>query len=161
MSLWHRQFKRVAASLLLSGAVLSPALMVESLPVLAEMQLDRKAEAERLLQAGQQLLRQQQYPAALEKLQQALGIYRQTKDRSGDRKNQAVTLNDIGFIYSSLGQYPKALEYYQQALAIRKQIGDRVGEGTTLNNIGFIYSSLGQYPKALEYYQQALAIHKQ
>ena len=127
-----------------------------SLPVMAETQLDRKAEADQLLQAGQRLLNQRQYSVALEKLQQALGIYRQIIDRSGEGN----TLYSIGAVYYDQSQYPKALEFYQQSLAVRQAIGDRKKQGITLNNIGSIYASLGQYPKALEFFQQALAISK-
>ena len=158
MTLWSRRWKRFAAPLLLSMTVLSPMMMV-ALPVLAEMQLDRKAEADRLFQEGQHLIDKQQYPAAAEKLQKALEIYRQIGD-TRDLKKQGETLNDIGIIYTSLGQYPKALEFYQQALTIHKQIGDLAGEGDSLNAIGGIYARLGQYAKALEFFQQSLAIRK-
>ncbi|MCB0256125.1 MAG: tetratricopeptide repeat protein, partial [Anaerolineae bacterium] len=62
---------------------------------------------------------------------QALPLYRQVGDRSGE----AVTLNNIGGVYDALGEKQEALRYYEQALPLRRQVGDRSGEATTLNNI--------------------------
>ena len=134
------------------------AIVAVPLPLLAQTQpaADRKAEADRLLEEAIQLSRRGQNQAALEKLQQALGIYRQI----GDRQREGVTLNYMGLVYDNLGQYPRALEFQQQALVIHRAVGDKAGEGKTLNNIGSVYRNLGQYSKALEFYRQALGIHR-
>jgi Tfp pilus assembly protein PilF len=42
----------------------------------------------------------------------------------GNRAGQAITLNNIGLVYSNAGQPDKALEYYQQALPISEEVGD-------------------------------------
>ncbi len=115
---------------------------------------DRKAEATRLLQRGQQQHSQSQFREALQTLQQALVIAREI----GDKTLTGIALNEIGLVYNYLGQYPKALEFYQQALAIHREVNNKAEEGATLSSIGFVYGNLGQYPKALEFYQQALAI---
>ncbi len=157
MAFWYRRWKRVAASLLLSVTVMSPMIVVVSLPALAETQLGRKAEAERLLEAGIQAYKAGKTTEALETFQKALLIFRQI----GDRRNEWRSLGWMGVVYSRIGQPQKALELQQQSLVITQQIGDRSGEGNTLNNIGLIYDSLGQYQQALEVYQYALAILKQ
>ena len=56
-----------------------------------------------------------------------------------DSRKEAVTLNNIGGVYSSLGEKQKALQFYNQALPLRRAVGDRGGEANTLNNIGLIY----------------------
>jgi CHAT domain-containing protein len=78
----------------------------------------------------------------------------------GDRSGEAVTLNNIGSLYSDLGEKQKALEYYSQSLPLYRAVGDRSGEATTLNNIGGVYSELGEQQKALEYYSQSLPLFR-
>ena len=39
----------------------------------------------------------------------------------GDRRGEAITLNNIGLVYHSLGEMRKALEKYNEALLINKQ----------------------------------------
>jgi len=140
-------------------------LMVLGLPVQSAMSesvqaqvlQDRKVEADRLLEKGNQLYQVSQYREALKVWEQALQTYREIKDRNGEGNS----LSSLGNAYYSLGQYQKAIEYYQQSLAIKKQIGDRNGQGDSLNNLGNAYNFLGQYQKAIEYHQQSLAISKQ
>ncbi|MBW4549544.1 MAG: CHAT domain-containing protein [Aphanocapsa sp. GSE-SYN-MK-11-07L] len=115
---------------------------------------DRKAEAERLINASIKDFQQQQFSTALEKLQAARILYQQLDDKSGE----AIALLGTGAVYSALGEQQKALAYYNQALPLRKAVGDRSGEANTLSNIGVVYADLGEKQKALEYYNQALPI---
>ena len=78
----------------------------------------------------------------------------------GDRRGEAITLNNIGLVYSALGDKQQALDYYQQALPLSRGVGDRSGEAVTLNNIGGVYSVLGEKQQALDYYQQALPLRR-
>ncbi|MEA5464586.1 CHAT domain-containing protein [Leptothoe sp. PORK10 BA2] len=116
----------------------------------------KQTEADQLLDESQNLRSTARWQESLAKLEQALLLYQEIGDRSGE----GTTLNNIGLVYDNLGQYPQALDYYNQALAIFRDIGDRSGEGTTLNNIGLVYRHLGQYPQALDYYNQAFAISR-
>ncbi|MEG4032170.1 tetratricopeptide repeat protein, partial [Microcoleus sp. Pol8_C1] len=93
---------------------------------------------------------------ALEYYSQSLPLSRAT----GDRSQEATTLNDLGLVYSDLGEKQKALEYYSQSLPLSRATGDRSQEATTLNNIGLIYSDLGEKQKALEYYSQSLPLRR-
>jgi CHAT domain-containing protein/tetratricopeptide (TPR) repeat protein len=82
---------------------------------------------------------------------------------AGDRYEEALTQNGIGFVYSALGEKQEALDYFNQALPIWRAVGDRFGEATTLNNIGNVYSlysDLGEKQKALDYYNRALPIER-
>jgi CHAT domain-containing protein/Tfp pilus assembly protein PilF len=91
---------------------------------------------------------------SIEKYHEALELYR----RSGDRRSEANTLNNIGQIYYLLGETQKALEKLNEALPIRRAIVDRGGTAQTLNNLGVIYRSFGEMQKALECYNEALPI---
>lgn len=124
---------------------------------IAQTTLDRKNEAERLLDLGKRQFDQGNYREALETFKQVLVIVR----ASGFRQGEAATLSYIGAIYHSLGEYPQALKFYEQALIIAKQVGNKAEEGTVLDNIGTLYFYQAKYPQALKWYEQALAIHKQ
>ena len=93
---------------------------------------------------------------ALDYFNQSLIIRREIDDRRGE----AVTLNNIGLVYSALGENQKALEKFIQSLAIRREIRDLKGEGVTLNNIGGAFKRLGDKQKALDYFEQALPIKR-
>jgi len=80
--------------------------------------------------------------------------------RSSYRKEKAITLNNIGLVYSELGEKHQALDFYRQALLLSRAVGYRTQEAVTLNNIGVVYSSLGEKQKALEYSQQALLLSR-
>ncbi|MBE9126785.1 MULTISPECIES: CHAT domain-containing protein [unclassified Coleofasciculus] len=117
---------------------------------------EKITEGAYLNQEGWQLLEYSQFPAALEKFQQALAIFKQYDAK----EHEGQSFDNIGTVYLRMGDYSKALEFFEQALTIRKAIGDEEGQGYTLDNIGEVYTHLNQYPKALEFYQQALAIYK-
>ncbi|MBD2339122.1 CHAT domain-containing protein [Calothrix sp. FACHB-156] len=127
------------------------------LRVLAQTSTDRKAEADRLFQQGNEQYQTSQFEAALKSWQQALIIYRQIKDRLGE----GGTLGNLGVAYSALGDYTKAIDYQQQRLAIVREIKDRLGEGQSLSNLGNTYYALGDYTKAIDYQQQSLAIARE
>ncbi|MEZ2226311.1 MAG: tetratricopeptide repeat protein [Microcoleus sp.] len=115
--------------------------------------------AAKALNEGLQLYQQGTAEAkrsAIVKFEEALKLYRAT----GDRRGEAVTLTNIGRVYSDLGEKQKALEYYSQSLPLFRATGDRGGEATTLTNIGLVYSRLGEEQKALEYYSQSLPLRR-
>src|SRR6266542_3837383 len=92
----------------------------------------------------------------IEKYQEVLELYQ----RAGASREEAATLNDIGWVYRSLGETQKGLDKYNEALPIRRATGDRRGEAVTLNNIGAVYQSLGETRKALDKYNEALPIRR-
>ncbi|MEE3719061.1 CHAT domain-containing protein [Tumidithrix elongata RA019] len=123
----------------------------------AQTAKEPEAEAERLVELGNQQFEKSQYREALQSFQSALGTYRSLNNRSGE----GDALIGLGEAHSGLGQYQKAQDFYQQALAIRKQLGDRAGEANALHKLGDIYDSLGQYQKSIDFHESALAIFKQ
>jgi CHAT domain-containing protein/tetratricopeptide (TPR) repeat protein len=89
---------------------------------------------------------------AMKKYEEALPLWRAI----GARREEAVTLNNIGAVYNSLGEWRKALDFLTQALPLLRAVGDRREEATTLTNIGSVYDSLGEKQKALEFFTQSL-----
>ncbi|MBD1902656.1 CHAT domain-containing tetratricopeptide repeat protein [Trichocoleus sp. DQ-A3] len=124
--------------------------------VMAQTVEERKAQADKLYQQGNQQYKTSQFQEALQSFQEALLIYRELKDTKGE----ALTVNYIGLIYRSLSQYPEALKFYRQGLEIFRKLGDRWNEGTALNNIGSVYRSSDQYAQARDFFQQALSIRR-
>jgi tetratricopeptide (TPR) repeat protein len=116
-----------------------------------------QAQAQALYNEGHGLYQTGKYEAALDKLQAALELYRET----GNRQGEGRTLNDIGGVYKCLGQYQEALECLEEALAISREIGDRQCEVSALNNIGEAYESSSQYSEALKHLEEALAISRE
>jgi len=147
--------------------------------VLAQTPTDRKAEADRLLKQGSQQFEigrqlgfqsirsglqigetqamQQSYQQALQSWQQALIIYREIKDRQGER-NALVNLKNA-YDHLNFRDYARAIE--QQLLALMREIKDRQGERNALVNLANAYRSLGDYTKAIEYEQQLLALTRE
>lgn len=117
----------------------------------------QQTEADQLFDEVSYLQDMGRWQEALEKLEQALILYRE----SGDRNNEGVTLNRMGFIYAALGQNTEALSYYEQSLIVRREINDRYGEGVTSGNISARYFALGRYSESLKYSEQALAISRE
>ena len=93
---------------------------------------------------------------ALQKYLESLPLWR----TAGDRYEEALTQESIGFIYSNIGEKQKALDYGNQALPLMRAVGDRTGEATTLTGIGTVYSALGEKQKALDNYNQALPLER-
>ncbi|WP_271254690.1 CHAT domain-containing protein [Pseudanabaena sp. Chao 1811] len=117
---------------------------------------DRKAEAERLYQKGNQQYQANKYQEALQAWEQSLQIYREIKDRKGEGNS----LNSLGKAYDALEDYPKAIKFYEQSLVILRELKviDPLDESTTLFRIGYAHSILNQFEKATIFYEQALAI---
>ena len=129
-------------------------------PVRAPSGQDRpRIAAERMLFEAVQLQVQgsaDSFKMAIQKYLASLPLWR----TAGDRYEEALTLDTIGFLSSALGEKQKALDYYNRALPLERAVGDRDGEATTLNKIGSVYSELGEKQKALDYYNQALPLER-
>lgn len=116
--------------------------------------IDKKAEADKLLQQGIKQSNTKQIDAALLSLQKALAIYQEIKDRPG----QGQALTNLGNIYADKKENAKAIEAYQQSLIIAWEIKNRNLEARNLLNLGSVYSNEKNYDKALEFLQQSWQI---
>ena len=83
-----------------------------------------------------------------------LAIARET----GDRRNDAGALNNLGLAYAALGETRRAIEYYEQILTICREIGDRRSEGTGLYNRALALDELDRRDEAIADAQLALKI---
>src|SRR6266545_4124304 len=90
----------------------------------------------------------------IEKYQEVLELYQ----RAGASREEAATLNDIGWAYNSLGEAQKALEMYNEALPIRRAVGDRNGEAATLLGIARAEQKRGNLTQARQTIEQAISI---
>ncbi|MDZ7958609.1 MAG: CHAT domain-containing protein [Aulosira sp. DedQUE10] len=115
---------------------------------------NRQAEANRLLQQGIKQSNTKQLDAALQSLQQALGIYQQIKDLAG----QGQTQQKLGDVYAVKKDTNKSIAAYEQSLVIARQIKNRDLEARSLLNLGVVYNSIKNYDKALEFLPQSWQI---
>jgi tetratricopeptide (TPR) repeat protein len=82
--------------------------------------------------AGRTHSAQQHYLRALE-----------TYRKSGDRKGEAASLNNLGNIAQTRGDLAEAERLYRESLAIKREIGNRQGEAHSLELLGDIASDTG------------------
>jgi CHAT domain-containing protein/uncharacterized protein HemY len=138
-----------------TGAVFA-SLSQNTLEVVQAPVLNRNntVQANQLLERGNKHLDNRQYALALEAFQQALAIFKQTKDRQGEGK----ALLGLGNTYINLNQTNKAIEVYQQSIAIAKLIKDRELEGKSLSGLGTVYKDLKKFSEAFKLQQTALNI---
>jgi eukaryotic-like serine/threonine-protein kinase len=98
------------------------------------------------------LLGQQDFSAALLLYQQALDIYR----ASGDKGDEASTLNNIGNAFQGQGDLGAAEKKYRDALEIYRAIGAKGLAANTLSNLGAMLQQQRNFDGAEKLYEQAL-----
>ena len=96
------------------------------------------------------------YPAAAQAQEQALGLYCDL----GDRLGQANALHDLGVVQSITGDYPAAAQAQEQALGLYRDLRERLGQANVLNDLGDVRRLTGDYPAAARAHDQALDIHR-
>jgi tetratricopeptide (TPR) repeat protein len=83
------------------------------------------------------------------------------KERIGDLKGKATTLNNIAGILEGVGQVEKALELRQDDLAISRQIGDIQGVAIALANIAQNLAVYRQdFDTAIAHLKEALTLYQ-
>jgi tetratricopeptide (TPR) repeat protein len=92
------------------------------------------------------------YDKALALTKEALPLLRDV----GDRQNEAMCLNNIGWIYLDIADYENAMTYLQQGLQLRQQVGSPADIADSFYNIGETYGRMGHYDQATDYYLKAL-----
>jgi tetratricopeptide (TPR) repeat protein len=80
---------------------------------------------------------------------------------AGDRRVEALALNNVGLVHLTLGDRPKALGLLEQALALHRTAGNTRGMATTLTNLADVENQLGNKPKAIAYLTEALPLREQ
>ncbi len=99
-----------------SGNILADSLPYDDLLNLYSQLAKLHFEAGNYWQAGE--LAQVEWRRAIEYYDRELSIQR----RIGDRENEAITLNSIGWVYLTGGNLDQARTYLTQALALAKQV---------------------------------------
>ncbi|MEO0996627.1 MAG: tetratricopeptide repeat protein [Pseudomonadota bacterium] len=87
-------------------------------------------------------------------LEQALARFRAI----GDRRNEAMMLNNMGYLLRLRGRGAAAEPLHLESLAIRREIGDRVGQGRILGMLSTLYEDAGRFDEARAAAQEAFDI---
>ncbi|MCD4665692.1 MAG: tetratricopeptide repeat protein [Bacteroidales bacterium] len=69
---------------------------------------------------------------------------------SGNKEQELITLNNIGYSYKNQKNYEEALNFFKQSLTLEKELKD-FDNPATLINIAIIYQNTDEYKNALEY----------
>ncbi len=80
---------------------------------------------------------------------------REVFEQSGDRRNVAASLHQIGNLHYLQGDYEQAREFYQRSLQILEEIGDRAGVATSLGQLGLLYAQTGRSEAAVHFLARA------
>jgi len=99
-----------------------------------------------------------QLPAALANIDMAEGKFEQAEQHlsqaleafraTGDRRNEAMMLNNFGYLRRIQGRIDEAEPMHLESLAIRREIGDRVGQGRILGMLSVLYRNDGRFGDA-------------
>lgn len=95
-----------------------------------------------------------QYDRSFDYLEQALASRRAL----GDRRGEAIALNNLAVSARDLANYSRVEHYCRQSLAIAREIGDRNLEALGLMNLGVALRGQAQDEAARDHFQHSLAI---
>lgn len=126
----------------------------------AATERDRKSvEAKRLFDEAQQWRVRQTLEArraSLEQFAEALRLWREV----GDRREEARTLSQLGWLRTSLGDMVEAVGAYTQAAELWREVGDRREEADALGGAGYAHGGRGEYGRGIELLNRALALQR-
>ncbi|MBB3839312.1 CHAT domain-containing protein/tetratricopeptide (TPR) repeat protein [Runella defluvii] len=155
-SLVNNRFEKIQS--LLSFKKVDEAFQVlHNTITIAEKITDTDTKGFLLSQTANVYASQGNYIKAIEVYKKSFTAYDyKSKNSIDSRQNLAVTLNNIGNIYSeNLRDYKNALFYFQEA---SKYAEERFAKSRILGNIAETYGKISQYKLSIETYQEALFI---
>ena len=79
----------------------------------------------------------------------------------GDKRNEAMMLNNYGFLRRLQGRFVEAEDLHLQSLAIRRDIGDRVGQGRILGMLSGLYEREDRFEAAKAASSEAVEIARE
>lgn len=106
---------------------------------------------------GSALMTQGQPQKSQELLTEALRLYQQEGDKSG----QANVLQAIGEVQSFRKEMDAALQSYEEALQLYQEVGDKLGQANVQKAIGGMQAFRGEREEALTSYDSALQLFHQ
>lgn len=77
---------------------------------------------------------------------------------AGNKKQQALILNDIGVCTYFKNDIPGALDYLKRSLAVREELKDEIELRNAYNNMAFICKEIGLIENSLDYNFKSLAL---
>ncbi len=122
--------------------------------ILATQNLDTPSKLEALTGWSEILLWTNQTSQAEEKLQEALKLSQESRDRL----REGEVLASLGWAARNKQDYPKAKELLDQSLTIAQQTGNKKGEARSILLLGTVQYVQGDYPKAFATCQSALKV---
>jgi tetratricopeptide (TPR) repeat protein len=75
---------------------------------------------------------------------------------AGDRRGEALTLNNLALAFTHAGQDDAALDHFERALAILRELDDGQREGQVFANLGLMHGRRGRHEQAVGCLQVAL-----
>lgn len=105
----------------------------------------QSSEASQLVQQGVIEYQNQQYQKAIASWNQALTSYQKTEDRA----NRAIILENLARAYQKLGQTEQAIAFWEQVTEQYQELGDIKQLGRSLTEQAQAYSRLGQHRLAI------------
>lgn len=91
------------------------------------------------------------HEAALHDLRTAMEFY----ERSGVRRNAAITLRGIAFVETEVGMFDAALVHAQEALGVFGELDLDLDATMALNCLGWTYFRAGRHAESAEMYRRA------
>jgi tetratricopeptide (TPR) repeat protein len=111
--------------------------------------------AKKLHEQGVALFRQNNFEAALEKLNQALA------EPSDDAHQTAEIYNDLGVTYKQLENYPAAHEALDEAWNRFTDLDNKKGQAQTLGNRAVVYEAEELFEEAIEAYKESAGMFEE
>jgi tetratricopeptide (TPR) repeat protein len=107
-----------------------------------------------LLRQVRLALQNDDFASAIDALQQAAALARDSGDSAGEGRH----LGNLALIFYRVQRPDKALQYFERALTSARADGDRLTEDGILGNMGNILREVGRHDEAITYLNQALLI---
>lgn len=114
-------------------------------------------EQVRLLRDIRVALQNDDYPAAIESLEQIVVLAKEREDLGAAARH----LGNLALTYYRSGQPEKALTTFNDALTCARADNDRLTENGLLGNMGNILREMGQHEQAIHYLNEALLISQE
>ena len=82
----------------------------------------------------------------------------QWNQKSGDEKETAISLSNLGLVYKSMNKYSKAMDFLKRSLDIAAEKDFMLTMMDNYKEFYEIYYTMGKYKDALDYYQKYVSV---